>query len=156
MSIDTTKNKGRPAEILLVEDNRGDAILAQKAFTHATIPNHITVAANGMQAMEILRREGEYSHAATPDIILLDLNLPKKSGKDVLAEIKSDEKLKRIPVIILSSSRAEGDVVKSYELHANGYIMKPGTLEKYREIVSVVENFWFSMVILPNGMEAKS
>ena len=154
MTIDTTQSKGRPAEILLVEDNRGDVILAQKAFGKASLPNHITVAGNGMEAMEILRHEGKFANAATPDIILLDLNLPKKSGKDVLAEIKSDDKLKRIPVLILSSSRAEIDVVKSYEMYASGYIVKPGTLEKYADLVSTVEKFWFSMVILPNGMEA--
>ena len=155
MSIDTTKNKGRLAEILLVEDNRGDVILAQKAFSKSTIPHNITVAINGLQALEILHRTGEFSEAATPDLILLDLNLPKKSGKDVLAEIKADEKLKRIPVIILSSSRAEVDVVHSYELHANSYILKPSTLEKYGEIVSMIDSFWFSMVILPNGMEVR-
>ena len=154
MTIDTTQNKGRPAEILLVEDSRGDVILAQKAFSKATISNHITVAGNGMQAMDILRHVGEYSQAPTPDIILLDLNLPKKSGQDVLAEIKSDERLKRIPVIIMSSSRAESDVVSSYKMHANSYIVKPGTLEKYGEVVSIIEKFWFSMVILPNGMGA--
>ena len=146
MSIDTTQNKGRPAEILLVEDSRGDVILAQKAFSKANISNHITVASNGLQAMEILRHQGDYANAATPDIILLDLNLPKKSGQDVLAEIKADEKLKRIPVIILSSSRAESDVIRSYEMYANSYIVKPSTLEKYADLVSTVEKFWFSMV----------
>ncbi len=154
MSINTTQNKGRPAEILLVEDNRGDVILVQKAFGKASIDNHITVATNGNQAMDILRRRDNYADASVPDIILLDLNLPQKSGRSVLAEIKADEKLKRIPVIIMSSSRAEKDVVNSYELHANSYIVKPATLEKYGEVVSMIENFWFSMVILPNGMEA--
>ena len=155
MSINTTQNKNRPAEILLVEDNRGDVILAQRAFGKASIANHITVANNGMQALEILKRQGDYANASIPDIILLDLNLPKKSGREVLAEIKGDEKLKLIPVIIMSSSRAEIDVVNSYELHANSYIVKPGTLEQYDKVVSTIENFWFSMVILPNGMQAQ-
>jgi chemotaxis family two-component system response regulator Rcp1 len=155
MTVNTTQKKGRPAEILLVEDSRGDVILAQKAFGKANIPNHITVAGNGTQALEILHHEGDYINTPTPDIILLDLNLPKKSGHEVLAEIKADENLKRIPVIILSSSRAEADVLKSYEMHANSYIMKPRTLDKYAELVSTVEEFWFSMVILPNVIETK-
>ena len=156
MTIDTTQNKRRQAEILLIEDNKGDVILAQKAFSKAHTPNRITVANNGIQAMEILNRHGEYANAPVPDIILMDLNLPKKNGKDVLHEIKTSDTFKRIPVIIFSSSRAELDVVKSYELHANSYIIKPGTLQQYGEVVTTIENFWFSLVILPDEQEAKN
>ena len=155
MSIDTIINKSRPAEILLVEDNRGDVILAKKAFGKAKISNHIAVASNGVQALAMLRREGAYENAVTPDIILLDLNLPKKNGLAVLEEIKSDSALKHIPVVILTSSRAEIDVVKSYNLHANSYLIKPMDLEKFSETVASLEKFWFSLVVLPDDTAAK-
>jgi chemotaxis family two-component system response regulator Rcp1 len=150
MRIDTVKNRGRPAEILLVEDNYGDIVLAKKAFTIAKISNNITVASNGIEAMEILRREGRHEALPMMDLILLDLNLPKKDGKQVLAEIKEDENLKRIPVVILTSSRTELDVVKSYNLHANSYVVKPVNMEKFGEIVHSIEQFWFAVVVLPN------
>ena len=156
MSIDTIQNKCRPAEILLVEDNRGDVLLAKKAFNKAKISNHITVAINGVQALAMLHRKGEYSNAVIPDIILLDLNLPKKSGKDVLEEIKSDPDLKHIPVVILTSSRAELDIIKSYALHANSYIIKPVDLEKFTEIIATFEKFWFSVVVLPDDLKAEN
>ena len=109
MKVDTIKHKGRAAEILLIEDNQGDVILTRKAFKQAKIANNITVAMSGEEALKVLRHEGEYINSPVPDLILLDLNLPKKSGKDVLKEIKSDDALKHIPVVILTSSRAELD-----------------------------------------------
>ncbi len=148
MKVDTIQHKGRPAEILLVEDNHGDVLLTKKAFKQAKIANNITVAKNGEEAMQILRREGVYADAHLPDLILLDLNLPKKSGKDVLQEIKSDDLLKHIPVVVLTSSRAELDVVKTYDLHANSYIIKPVNLQKFSEIVASIERYWFTIVVL--------
>jgi CheY-like chemotaxis protein len=150
MKVDTIENKGRPAEIFLVEDNYGDVILAKKAFTEGRLANHITVANDGVQALAMLRREAGYESTPSPDIILLDLNLPKKSGKEVLAEIKEDDKLKHIPVVILTSSRAELDVVKSYNLHANSYIIKPVSLDQFSEVVKTIEQFWFTIVVLPD------
>jgi CheY-like chemotaxis protein len=153
MSIDTIAHKGRPAEILLVEDNMGDVLLTQKAFKASGIANNITVAEDGMTALAILRREAEYSAYPVPDMVLLDLNLPKKSGAEVLKEIKADMKLRHIPVIILTSSRAELDVVKGYNLHANSYIVKPVNLEKFGEVVKSIEQFWFVVTVLPDGSD---
>jgi two-component system, chemotaxis family, response regulator Rcp1 len=155
MRVDTIQHKGRPAEILLVEDNPGDVILTRKAFEQAKIANNITIAKNGEEAMQLLRREGSYADAPVPDLILLDLNLPKKSGKDVLKEIKSDDVLKHIPVVVLTSSRAELDIVKSYGLHANSYIIKPVNLEKFGEIVATIERYWFTIVVLPDTRDTK-
>ncbi len=150
MVTNTLLNKARTVEILLVEDNRGDVLLTKKAFSKAKIANRIEVASSGEQALEMLRKTGNYASHPTPDIILLDLNLPKKDGKEVLQEIKSDPMLKRIPVIVLTSSLAEKDVVKSYNLNANSYIVKPVDLQKFAEVVAVMENFWFTMVVLPD------
>ncbi len=154
VTVDTLSKKARTVEILLVEDNRGDVLLTKKAFSKARIANRIEVANSGEQAMEMLHKRGEFAHCPTPDIILLDLNLPKKDGKEVLQEIKADPDLRRIPVIILTSSLAEKDVVKSYNLNANSYIVKPVDLQKFAEVVSVMENFWFTMVILPDQNDA--
>ena len=151
MKVDTMVNKGRPAEILLVEDNPGDVILTQKAFRQGRIANHITVAKNGEEAMEILRRQNKHADASVPDLILLDLNLPRKSGQEVLNEIKSDPVLKHIPVVVLTSSKAELDVVKTYDLHANSYIIKPVSMEKFAETVTMLENYWFTLVVLPDA-----
>lgn len=153
MRVDTIQQKGRPAEILLIEDNYGDVLLTLKAFKQGKIANNITVAKTGEEAMQILRREGAHANIRVPDLILLDLNLPKKSGKEVLQEIKSDDKLKHIPVVILTSSRAELDVVKTYDLHANSYIIKPVNLEKFGEIVATIEHYWFTIVVLPDANE---
>ncbi len=138
-----------PAEILLVEDNPGDVILTKEAFREAKINNNITVAIDGEQALKVLRKEGEFMNAPTPHIILLDLNMPKKDGLEVLEEIKNDEALRRIPVIVLTSSQAERDVLKTYDLHANSYLNKPVDVQKFTEIVEAVENFWFTVVTLP-------
>lgn len=141
--------KARPVEILLVEDNEGDVLLTQEAFSEAKIANHIHVAMDGAEALEFLRKEDKYSDAKTPDMVLLDLNLPKKNGKEVLEEIKKDNNLKHIPVIIMTSSKSEEDVIKTYDLHANSYVVKPVNLEKFVHIVEAIENFWFTVVVLP-------
>lgn len=140
----------KSVEILLIEDNEGDIFLTKKAFEAAKISNNIQVATDGEMAMKILLRHGKYKECPRPDIVLLDINLPKKDGRQVLAEIKEDESLKKIPVVVLTSSKAEQDIVKTYELHANSYIVKPINLDKFHDIVSAIENFWFSVVILPN------
>lgn len=136
---------GKPIEILLVEDNEGDVFLTRKLFEKARMKNIIRVAGDGEKAMEMLKSGKE----GRPDIILLDINLPKKDGKQVLEEIKNDPGLRTIPVVILTSSKAEKDILESYNLHANSYIIKPVTLEKFGEVATVVENFWFGVVALP-------
>lgn len=141
----------QPITILLVEDNPGDVRLTMEALSDAKIVNCIHVAEDGVEAMAFLRREGKYSFAPRPDVILLDLNLPKKNGQEVLAEIKSDENLKRIPVIVLTSSRAEQDIWKSYGLHANSYITKPVDLDQFIKVAKAIEDFWFAVVKLPKS-----
>ncbi len=142
-------DNARTVEIFLVEDNPGDVFLTKKAFQKARIANHIHVAPDGETALDMLFKRGEYENYVTPDIILLDINLPKKNGKQVLEEIKTDEVLRRIPVVILTSSKAEKDVAETYDLQASSYIVKPVDLYKFHEIVSAIENFWFSVVVLP-------
>lgn len=144
-----SKENIRPIEILLVEDNPGDVRLIIEAFKDGKIRNNINIAADGEEALAILRREGRHGCCERPDIILLDLNLPKTDGREVLAEIKSDEKLKNIPVVILTSSKAEEDIIKSYNLHANCYISKPVGHEQFFKIIRSIEDFWFSIVTLP-------
>lgn len=141
--------EGRPAEILLVEDNRGDVLLASRAFRDAQIENHLTVAGTAEQALEILRGEGDHAGRTLPDMILLDLNLPRMSGHDFLAIVKADERFRSIPVIILSSSDAETDIKGSYGQHANAYIVKPMDLEKFKTVVASIEQFFFMLVLLP-------
>jgi CheY-like chemotaxis protein len=142
---------GRPIEILLVEDNPADVRLTVEILKETKVRNNLTVAGDGNEALELLRRTGRYTHAMRPDLILLDLNLPKKNGKQVLAEIKADPVLKRIPVVILTSSKAEEDVVKSYNLYANCYVTKPVDLEQFVKVVKSVEDFWLTIVKLPQG-----
>jgi len=145
-----TKEKlGRPIEILLVEDNPGDVRLTKEAFKDSKVLNSLNVAKDGAEAMAFLRREGKYTDAVRPDLILLDLNLPKKDGREVLTEIKNDLNLKRIPVVILTVSKAEEDIIRSYELHANCYIAKPVDLDRFIEVVKAIEDFWFTIVKLP-------
>ena len=141
--------------ILLVEDNPGDADLAREALESSKMNNNLQVVDDGEKAMAFLRREGSYSDALRPDLILLDLNLPKKDGRQVLAEIKSDKDLKRIPVVILTTSQAEEDVLKTYDLHANCYITKPIDLNQFLHVVRCIEDFWLSIVILPPKGEKK-
>jgi chemotaxis family two-component system response regulator Rcp1 len=140
---------GKPIEILLVEDNPGDVRLTKEALKEGKVHNNLHVAVDGVEAMAFLHREGRYSKMPRPDIILLDLNLPKKDGREVLAEIKHDKNLKIIPVVVLTTSAAEEDILKTYDLHANCYITKPLDLEKFISVVKMVEDFWLSIVKLP-------
>ncbi len=139
----------RPIELLLVEDNPGDVRLTQEALREGKVRNHLHVATDGVEALAYLRREGKYANAPPPDLILLDLNLPKKNGREVLEEIKADPDLRRIPVVILTVSKAEEDILKSYNLHANCYITKPVDLERFLEVVKSIEDFWLTVVVLP-------
>ena len=148
----STAGNGRPAEILLVEDNPGDAGLTRETLQDSKLLNHMSVVHDGVEAMAYLRREGKYVHATRPDLILLDLNLPKKDGREVLAEIKSDAQLRRIPVVVLTMSSAEQDILTAYDLHANCYITKPVDLDQFSAAIRGIEEFWFTIVKLPpNG-----
>jgi two-component system, chemotaxis family, response regulator Rcp1 len=138
----------QPVEILLVEDSPTDVLLAKEALEYSKIANNLHTVPDGVEAMAFLRREGKYRDSPRPGLILLDLNLPRKDGREVLAEIKSEEKLKRIPVVVLTTSKSEVDVLKAYGLHANCYIVKPVDFEKFSEVVRSIENFWFSVVTL--------
>jgi two-component system, chemotaxis family, response regulator Rcp1 len=142
---------GRGIELLLVEDNPGDVRLTKEALKDGKILNNLTVVSDGVEAMAFLRREGNYADAPRPELILLDLNLPKKDGREVLAEIKNEPDLKRIPVVILTSSAAEQDIIKSYNLHANCYITKPVDLDQFMHVVKSIEQFWLTVVKLPPG-----
>jgi CheY-like chemotaxis protein len=144
--------ENRPVEILLVEDNPGDERLTREALKEGKVYSNLYWAKDGVEAMEFLRRQGRYADAVRPDIVLLDLNLPKKDGREVLQEIKNDEDLKRIPVVILTTSKAEEDVLKTYNLHANCYVTKPVDLEKFIVVVKSIDRFWLTVVTLPpNG-----
>jgi CheY-like chemotaxis protein len=141
--------ESKPIEILLVEDNAGDARLAREALRDAKVRNNLTWLSDGEEALAFLRRKGKYSHAPRPDLILLDLNLPRKDGREVLTEIKSDDNFKRIPVVILTTSQAEEDILKAYHLNANCYIPKPVDLERFLTVVKTIEDFWLTIVKLP-------
>jgi CheY-like chemotaxis protein len=141
--------ESRPIEILLVEDNAGDVRLVKEALEENKFLNNLHVARDGVEAMKFLHKEGEYANAVRPDLILLDLNLPKKDGREVLAEVKVDEDLKRIPVVIMTISKAEEDILKTYNLHANCYITKPIDLDQFIKVVKSVESFWLAIVELP-------
>jgi len=143
------KNSVAPINILLVEDNPGDARLAVEALTEGKITNNISIVQDGIEAISFLRRETGYSDAPRPDLIFLDLNLPKMNGKDVLAAIKKDSELKRIPVIILTTSDADRDISATYELQANCYITKPVGFDQFFNVIQSVENFWLTVVRLP-------
>lgn len=136
-------------EILLVEDNPGDIRLTQEALKDSKLHNNLSVVKDGVEALAFLRCEGQYTQAPRPDIILLDLNLPRKDGREVLEEIKSDDTLKRIPVVVLTTSDDDMDIIATYNLHANCYITKPVDLQQFVRIVKSIENFWFSIVKLP-------
>ena len=138
-------------EILLVEDNPGDYRLTQEALREGKVYNNLHWAQDGVEAIEFLKRRGKYKDAPRPDIILLDLNLPKKDGRQVLSEIKQDDDLRYIPVVILTTSKAEEDVLKSYHLHANCYVTKPVDLEKFITVVQSIDRFWLTVVTLPNA-----
>lgn len=136
-------------EILLVEDNPGDIRLTKEALKDSKVNNRLNVVQDGVEAMTFLRRQGQYTNAPRPDIILLDLNLPRKDGRAVLEEIKEDTELRRIPVVILTTSDDDHDILRSYDLHANCYITKPLDLKQFVTIVKTIENFWFQIVKLP-------
>ncbi|HEY0154283.1 MAG TPA: response regulator [Longimicrobium sp.] len=139
----------RPIEVLLVEDNPGDVRLTREALKEGKVSNNLHVAPDGVEALAFLRREGRYAAAVRPDLILLDLNLPRKGGREVLEEIKNDPALRHIPVVILTSSQAEQDIARAYDLHANCYISKPVDLDQFIRVVRSIEEFWFTVVKLP-------
>ena len=145
----TSAYEGRPVEILLVEDNAGDVRLAREGLRECKLLNNLSVAEDGVKALAFLRRQGEYANAPRPDLIMLDLNLPRKDGREVLKEIKEDDALKSIPVVILTTSKAEEDILKSYSLHANCYVTKPLAIEQFIHVVQAIESFWFTIVKLP-------
>ena len=149
---DATAVKVRPVEILMVEDNPGDVRLTQEALKTGRVLNHLAVARDGIEAMEYLHKTGRFRNACSPDLVLLDLNLPKKDGRAVLAEIKSDEKLKLIPVVVLTTSKAEEDIIRSYKLHANCYVTKPIDFPQFVSVVRSIEDFWFTVVKLPTAV----
>lgn len=138
-----------PVEVLMVEDNEGDRRLTEEALKDSKLKIRLNMVVDGVEALSYLRREGKYASARKPDLILLDLNLPRMSGTEVLEQIKKEDQLKDIPVVIMTSSKAEKDVVESYRLHANCYIVKPIDLEQFGEVVRSVDHFWFSVVTLP-------
>lgn len=142
---------GRPVEVLLVEDNVGDVRLTQEALREAKVHNNLSVVNDGVEAMAFLRREGKYAQAPRPDLVLLDLNMPRKDGRAVLAEVKADPDLRRIPVVVLTTSKAEEDIVRSYELHANSYVTKPVDFEQFMKVVRSIEDFWLTVVKYPNN-----
>lgn len=148
-SVQVQGTMGRPIEILLVEDNPGDVRLTVEALKDAKVNNTLNVARDGVEAMAYLRRESPYAHASRPDLILLDLNLPRKDGRQVLAEVKSDESLRSIPVVVLTTSSAEQDILSSYNLHANAYVTKPVDLDQFIAVVRAIEDFWVTIVSLP-------
>ena len=147
-----TQSHGKPIEILLVEDNPGDVRLTREALKEGKVLNNMSVAVDGVEALAFLKQKGQYVDAIRPDIIILDLNLPRMDGRELLTEIKSDLDLRRIPVVILTTSKAEEDIISTYDLHANCYITKPVDLDQFIKVVSSVEEFWFTIVKLPpNG-----
>jgi CheY-like chemotaxis protein len=146
-----TGRNGVPIEVLLVEDNPGDVRLTREALRDAKVRNNLHVAADGEEALTFLRREGSHGGAPRPDLILLDLNLPKRDGREVLHEIKADDRLKHIPVVILTTSQAERDILETYRLRANAYVTKPVDLERFLTVVQSIEQFWLQIVKLPSA-----
>lgn len=136
-------------EVLLVEDDPGDVLMTREAFDEHKVVNRLSVVADGVSAMEFLRQEGEHAGAPTPDLILLDLNLPRMDGREVLAAVKADERLKHIPVVVLTTSEAEEDVLRSYSLHANAYVTKPVDFERFIQVVRQIDDFFVTVVRLP-------
>ena len=145
--------KNRPVNILLIEDNPGDVRLTQEAFKEGRLSINLEVVMDGVEAIKFLRKEVPYENMVTPDLILLDLNLPKRDGREVLQEIKTDNVLKRIPVVVLTTSNAEQDILKSYNLHVNCYINKPVDFDKFFDIIQKIEDFWLSTAILPTMVD---
>lgn len=145
--------KDRPVNILLIEDNPGDVRLTQEAFKEGRLPVNLQVVMDGVEAMKYLRKEAPYEKMVTPDLILLDLNLPKRDGREVLQDIKTDKFLKRIPVVVLTTSNAEQDILKSYNLYVNSYINKPVDFDKFFDTIQKIEDFWLATAILPTMAE---
>ncbi|MEJ3746016.1 response regulator [Actinomycetes bacterium KLBMP 9797] len=146
MTVDASPS---PIEVLLVEDDPGDVLMTQEAFEEHKLRNRLTVVQDGVEALAYLRREGQYADAVTPDLILLDLNLPRRDGRQVLAEIKDDERLGRIPVVVLTTSQADEDILRSYQLHANAYVTKPVDFDRFISVVRQIDEFFVSVVKLP-------
>jgi two-component system, chemotaxis family, response regulator Rcp1 len=144
-----SENRGRPIEILLVEDSPSDTDLTLEALKDFKVRNNVTVVEDGVQALQILRREVPYAEALRPDLIMLDLNLPRKDGREVLAELKADPDLRMIPVVVLTTSRAEQDILRAYQLNANCYITKPVDFNQFLDVVKSIEDFWLFVVTLP-------
>ena len=140
---------GRPIEILLVEDSSTDVMLAEEALEQAKLRNNLHVVKDGVEAMAFLRKEGKYFDVPRPDLVLLDLNMPRKDGREVLAEVKGDDDLKCIPVVVLTTSQAQEDVLRAYGLHANCYISKPVDFKQFANVVRAIDQFWFTVVTLP-------
>ena len=136
-------------EVLLVEDDPGDVLMTREAFEHNKVANHLSVVSDGVSAMEYLRKQGSHAGAVTPDLILLDLNLPRMDGREVLAELKADAELRKIPVVVLTTSEAEEDVVRAYSLHANAFVTKPVDFDRFIEVVQKIDDFFVSVVRLP-------
>jgi CheY-like chemotaxis protein len=139
-------------DVLLVEDDPGDVRLIREAFADNKVANHLSVVSDGVEALQFLRRQGAYADARSPDLILLDLNLPRKDGREVLAEVKSDETLRRIPIVVLTTSKAEEDVLRSYDLHANAYVTKPVDYDSFISVVHQIDHFFVSVVKLPTRL----
>jgi len=144
-----TNTEGRPIEILLVEDSPSDTDLTLEALKDFKVRNHVSVVEDGVQALQFLRHQGPFAQAPRPDMIMLDLNLPRKDGREVLAEIKADEGLKTIPIVVLTTSRADLDILRAYQLNANCYITKPVDFNQFLEVVRSIESFWLFVVTLP-------
>ena len=149
----TDNTKTKIIDILLVEDSPADVLIAREALSEAKLLNTIHVAEDGVEALDFLYKRGKFASAVRPDLILLDLNLPRMNGREVLAEIKADEDLKRIPVVVLTTSNAEEDILRSYDLHANCYVVKPVEFESFVKAVQSIQHFWFSIVALPPAKE---
>jgi CheY-like chemotaxis protein len=147
----STESSAKPIIVLLVEDDPGDVVLVTEAFEHNKVANDLHAVQDGVEAIAFLRQEGEYADKPQPDLILLDLNLPRKDGREVLQEIKTDERLRRIPVVVLTTSKAEEDVLRSYDLHANAYVTKPVDFDRFIEVVRQIDEFFVSLVRLPGA-----
>jgi CheY-like chemotaxis protein len=147
--VTATQDEGTPIEVLLVDDDPGDVLMTQEAFEDHKVSNRLTVVSDGAEALSYLRREGQYADATRPDLILLDLNLPKRDGREVLEEIKADEDLGRIPVVVLTTSAADQDILRSYQLHANAYVTKPVDFDSFISVIRQIDEFFVSVVKLP-------
>jgi two-component system response regulator len=147
----TQHPEGRPIEILLVEDDPGDTLITTEALQDSKVLNNLHTVVNGEEALAFLRQEGDFGDAVRPDLVLLDLNLPRRDGREVLAEVKADDDLRRIPVVVLTTSQAEEDIIRSYDLHANAYVTKPVDFDRFVHVVKSIDEFYFTIVRLPQS-----